>query len=102
MLESLVNDNEGLKRDNAELQSLLAESRDDLHALQQEVEERRADMPMKSPRSHAGTPLHANFGRSHHYSGSLSSSSMREHIVSKFILKLSCSSSKCFVDSPSK
>ncbi|KAJ4486463.1 hypothetical protein C8R41DRAFT_768738 [Lentinula lateritia] len=79
VLESLVNDNEGLKRDNAELQSLLAESRDDLHALQQEVEERRADMPMKSPRSHAGTPLHANFGRSHHYSGSLSSSSMREH-----------------------
>ncbi|KAJ3811982.1 hypothetical protein F5876DRAFT_75281 [Lentinula aff. lateritia] len=81
VLESLVNDNEGLKRDNAELQSLLAESRDDLHALQQEVEERRANMPMKSPRSLAGTPLHANFGRTHHYSGSLSSSSMREHVT---------------------
>ncbi|KAJ3907996.1 hypothetical protein F5879DRAFT_1054821 [Lentinula edodes] len=81
VLESLVNDNEGLKRDNAELQTLLAESRDDLHALQQEVEERRANMPMKSPRSHTGTPLHANFGRSHHYSGSLSSSSMREHVT---------------------
>ncbi|KAJ4479042.1 hypothetical protein J3R30DRAFT_3702071 [Lentinula aciculospora] len=81
VLESLVNDNEGLKRDNAELQTLLAESRDDLHALQQEVEEQRANMLMKSPRSHAGTPLHSHFGRSHHHSGSVPSSSMKEHIA---------------------
>ncbi|KAJ3964231.1 hypothetical protein EV361DRAFT_942574 [Lentinula raphanica] len=79
VLESLVNDNEGLKRDNAELQTLLAESRDDLHALQQEVEEQRANIPIKSPRSHTGTPLHTHFRRSHHYSGSVPSTSLKEH-----------------------
>ncbi|KAJ3788914.1 hypothetical protein GGU10DRAFT_344963 [Lentinula aff. detonsa] len=79
VLESLVKDNEGLKRDNAELQTLLAESRDDLHALQQEVEEQRANMPMKSPRFHAGTPLHGHFRSSHHYSGSVPS--VKEHIA---------------------
>ncbi|KAF9067686.1 hypothetical protein BDP27DRAFT_1328526 [Rhodocollybia butyracea] len=71
VLESLVDDNEGLKRDNAELQHLLAESRDDLHALQQEVEEQRANMPINPPRSRAGTPLMSHFGRTHHYSGSM-------------------------------
>lgn len=42
VLESLVADNEALKRDGAELQNLLAESREDLRALQEEMEERRA------------------------------------------------------------
>ncbi|KAG6877668.1 hypothetical protein C0993_005167 [Termitomyces sp. T159_Od127] len=42
VLESLVSDNEILKRDNAELQSLLTESREDIHTLQEEVEEFRA------------------------------------------------------------
>lgn len=42
VLESLVADNETLKRDNAELQNLLAEAREDVHALQEEVEENRA------------------------------------------------------------
>ncbi|KAF8627860.1 hypothetical protein AX15_004207 [Amanita polypyramis BW_CC] len=42
VLESLVNDNEILKRDNAELQILLSDCREDLHALQEEVEEQRA------------------------------------------------------------
>lgn len=42
VLESLVADNEALKRDSAELQNLLAESREDLRALQEEMEERRA------------------------------------------------------------
>jgi hypothetical protein len=37
-----VNDNETLKRDNAELQGLLTESREDFHALQEELEEQRA------------------------------------------------------------
>lgn len=45
VLESLVNDNETLKRDNAELQRFLAEAREDLHALQEEVEEQRAHPP---------------------------------------------------------
>ncbi|EED81094.1 predicted protein [Postia placenta Mad-698-R] len=42
ILESLVADNEALKRDNAELQNMLAETREDVRALQEEVEERRA------------------------------------------------------------
>ncbi|KAH9927287.1 uncharacterized protein B0H18DRAFT_907544 [Fomitopsis serialis] len=42
VLESLVADNEALKRDNAELQNLLTEAREDLHTLQEEMEERRA------------------------------------------------------------
>jgi hypothetical protein len=45
VLESLVNDNETLKRDNAELQHLLTESREEIHVLQGEVEEQRANPP---------------------------------------------------------
>ena len=82
VLESLVDNNEGLKRDNAELQSLFAESRDDLYALQQEVEEQRANMSMNPPRSRAVTPVLSSFGRSHHYSGSMPSSVIREQVVS--------------------
>ncbi|KAF9000224.1 hypothetical protein BDQ17DRAFT_1359844 [Cyathus striatus] len=48
VLESLVRDNESLKRDNAELQELLADSREDLHALQEEIEEQRAHAPSRS------------------------------------------------------
>ena len=47
VLESLVSDNEILKRDNAELQRLLAESREDLHALQEELEEQKAAYPSR-------------------------------------------------------
>lgn len=43
VLESLVNDNDALKQDNAELRNLLAESREGIHLLQQEVEEHRAN-----------------------------------------------------------
>ncbi|KAJ3551784.1 hypothetical protein NM688_g4510 [Phlebia brevispora] len=42
VLESLVADNERLKHDNAELQDLLSSTREDLRALQIEVDERRA------------------------------------------------------------
>jgi regulator of replication initiation timing len=48
MLESLVNDNDTLKHDNAELQNLLTESREEIHLLQQEVEERRANSPSRA------------------------------------------------------
>ncbi|KAI8982749.1 hypothetical protein BD414DRAFT_490998 [Trametes punicea] len=49
VLESLVADNEALKRDNAELQKLLSASREDLRSLQDELEERRAsDTPFSS------------------------------------------------------
>ncbi|KAG6861952.1 hypothetical protein C0995_009136 [Termitomyces sp. Mi166 len=54
VLESLVNDNETLKRDNAELQSMLSESREEIHVLQEEVEELRARP--RSITSRAGTP----------------------------------------------
>jgi len=48
VLESLVNDSEILKGDNAELQHLLAESREDLHALQETLEEQRANIASPS------------------------------------------------------
>jgi hypothetical protein len=45
VLESLVADNENLKHDNAELQNLLTDTREDVRALQEEVEEHRANVP---------------------------------------------------------
>lgn len=45
VMESLVADNEALKRDIAELQNLLAESREDVRLLRDEVEESRAQAP---------------------------------------------------------
>lgn len=45
VMESLVADNEALKRDIAELQNLLAESREDVRMLRDEVEESRAQVP---------------------------------------------------------
>jgi uncharacterized protein YaaN involved in tellurite resistance len=47
VLESLVEDNEGLKRDNSELQHLLTELREDYHTLQVEIEEQRANQPSR-------------------------------------------------------
>ena len=44
-MESLVADNEALKRDIAELQNLLAESREDVRALREEMEEARVHVP---------------------------------------------------------
>ncbi|KAJ3501719.1 hypothetical protein NLJ89_g9213 [Agrocybe chaxingu] len=67
VLESLVQDNETLQRDNAELQHLLSEAREDLHALQEEVEESRANPPPPS-RSGANTPHSRHF-----HSGSVTS-----------------------------
>ncbi|KAF8872758.1 hypothetical protein BD779DRAFT_1571794 [Infundibulicybe gibba] len=71
VLESLVNDNEALKHDNAELQHLLAESRDDLHALQEEVDEQRAS------RSGVETPL----SRQNFYPGSVPPTLLRDPSV---------------------
>lgn len=45
VLEGLVGENEALKHDNAELQNLLTDSREDIRALREEVEERRAPAP---------------------------------------------------------
>jgi hypothetical protein len=45
VLESLVADNENLKHDTAELQNLLADAREDVRTLQEEVEEHRAAVP---------------------------------------------------------
>ncbi|TFK62721.1 hypothetical protein BDN72DRAFT_848377 [Pluteus cervinus] len=45
VLQSLVDDNETLKHDNAELQHFLSEAREELHALQEEVDEQRANLP---------------------------------------------------------
>lgn len=46
MLESLVQDNETLKHDNAELQHLLTDTREDFAALQEEYEEYKANPPI--------------------------------------------------------
>ena len=45
VMESLVADNEALKRDIAELQNLLAESREDVRMLREELEESKALVP---------------------------------------------------------
>jgi uncharacterized protein YaaN involved in tellurite resistance len=47
IMESLVNDNELLKRDNSELQTMLADTREEIHTLQEEVEELRV-RPLQS------------------------------------------------------
>jgi hypothetical protein len=49
ILETLVADNEDLKRNNAELQNLLGESREDVHALNEELDELRAAAAAKPP-----------------------------------------------------
>ena len=51
VLESLVADNETLKRDNSELQNLLTEAREDLRVLREEVDERRAETPYRRHRT---------------------------------------------------
>ncbi|TFK24728.1 hypothetical protein FA15DRAFT_756382 [Coprinopsis marcescibilis] len=73
VVESLVNDNDILKRDNAELQRLLGESREDLHALQEELEEQRANA-LPPPRSNPSTPLSRHF-----HNGSVSSLALSPH-----------------------
>jgi hypothetical protein len=45
LLESLVADKEVLKKSNTELQELLSESREAIHSLQEEAEERMASSP---------------------------------------------------------
>ncbi|KAJ3570040.1 hypothetical protein NP233_g4661 [Leucocoprinus birnbaumii] len=54
MLESLVQDNETLKHDNAELQQLLSNTREDFATLQEEYEEYKANPPIS--RSGCNTP----------------------------------------------
>lgn len=44
VMESLVADNEALKRDTAELQNLLVEAREDVRSLREEVEESKANV----------------------------------------------------------
>jgi hypothetical protein len=49
VLESLVSDNEVLKADNKELHNLLTESREDLQALQLQVEQNINFPPILGP-----------------------------------------------------
>ncbi|KAI0832804.1 hypothetical protein BC628DRAFT_1348375 [Trametes gibbosa] len=60
VLESLVADNEALKHDNAELQSLLSASREDIRELQDELEERRAS-DTSAPHRHRYTQSGGSF-----------------------------------------
>jgi chromosome segregation ATPase len=65
MLRSLIQDNEKLKQDNAELQALLSSTREDVNSLQQELEEHRAIIPSR--------PTSRLHHRQHFYSGSVPS-----------------------------
>ncbi|KDQ15443.1 hypothetical protein BOTBODRAFT_173928 [Botryobasidium botryosum FD-172 SS1] len=56
VLESLVADNEALKRDNKELQSILAETREDVQSLREEVDEQRAIEPLNEEFAKVGSP----------------------------------------------
>ncbi|KAL5529974.1 hypothetical protein ACEPAF_6231 [Sanghuangporus sanghuang] len=58
MMESLVADNEALKRDVAELQNLLAESREELRTMQEELEETRVLPGVMRRISSSGRPGH--------------------------------------------
>jgi hypothetical protein len=55
MFETLVGDNEMLKRDGEELQRLLSESREDFRALQEELDELRASENRKYSRHRSGS-----------------------------------------------
>ncbi|KDQ29558.1 hypothetical protein PLEOSDRAFT_1064358 [Pleurotus ostreatus PC15] len=69
---SLIDDNDSLKRDNAELQSLLAEAREDIQHMQEELEEQRAN-----PTSLGGA---AAFHGLQVHSGSVPASSTMEQL----------------------
>ena len=55
MIETLVTDNEMLKRDGDELQRLLSESREDFRALHEELDELRASENRKYSRHLSGS-----------------------------------------------
>ncbi|KAF9527978.1 hypothetical protein CPB83DRAFT_855117 [Crepidotus variabilis] len=73
VLESLVHDNDVLKRDNGELQHLLTESREEIHMLQEEVDELQANASSYQSRSGANTPHSRHF-----HSGSVQSITLKE------------------------
>jgi hypothetical protein len=49
ILEGLVSENEALKHDNAELQNLLTDSREDIRSLREEIEEYKAGVHTPAP-----------------------------------------------------
>jgi regulator of replication initiation timing len=53
VIETLVDDNDALKRDNAELQNFLADTREEMRAVQEEFEEFRLNPPVMA---RAGKP----------------------------------------------
>ncbi|KAG8786198.1 hypothetical protein FRB91_000643 [Serendipita sp. 411] len=57
ILESLVSENEALKHDNAELQNLLTDCREDVRELREEVEEKRATAPIGDSRLDESHPF---------------------------------------------
>lgn len=82
VLESLVADNENLKHDNAELQNLLTEAREDVHALQEEVEESRAAF-LSGPRG-GGNIIHTsrqNFTLIHSRDTTVKTNIYRKYLV---------------------
>lgn len=60
VLESLVSDNEILKADNEELHTLLTESREDLQAIQSQMEERIVSAPPIRGSCFTTEPLRGN------------------------------------------
>jgi len=97
----MVTDNEILKRDNAELQHLLTEAREEIHCLQEEVEERRANPT--TPRISGGATPVIRLARRlliyaftvntpitrHQHSGSVPTANLKDFIViSRFVVYL--------------
>ena len=91
VLGSLVNDNDTLKHDNAELQNLLAESREETYRLQQEVAEHRVNPPSRAGGKCEYFPTPCFYSQSYKagtphlrppaFSGSAPSSLLNEHTV---------------------
>ncbi|TDL29974.1 hypothetical protein BD410DRAFT_780491 [Rickenella mellea] len=73
VMESLVADNEALKRDTAELQNLLTESREDVRSLREEIEETKVTMS-SIPEGHSRVPLMSPPPNRHHHKYSWQSS----------------------------
>jgi thymidylate synthase ThyX len=96
VIETLVDDNDALKRDNAELQNFLADTREELRAVQEEFEEYRLNPPVmaRAGKLPYEVRLWQSFShyyslvsphlRQHHYRTSMPASTLKEMVIFMF------------------